>query len=124
MENIDTEEENQEDIEQNIKLEHNIEDDLKIEIANMFGKIFQAHGQSSIPFFNKIYQTHVLPCIQNPTKINLEYALYIIDDAIEFIGKFISEEVLLNMKQVLVSQVTSPQFDLRQSAAYGLGLLA
>lgn len=40
MENIDVEEECPEVIEQNVKLEHNIEDDLKIEIANMFGKLF------------------------------------------------------------------------------------
>ncbi len=51
-----------------------------------------------MPIFNKIYQTHVIPCIQNPTKINLEYALYLIDDSIEYLGQFISDEVLLNMK--------------------------
>lgn len=40
MENIDVEEECKEIIEDNVKMEHNIEDDLKIEIANMFGKLF------------------------------------------------------------------------------------
>lgn len=77
-----------------------------------------------MPIFNKIYQTHVIPCIQNPTKINLEYALYLIDDSIEYLGQFISDEVLLNMKQILLTQLQGPHFDIRQSAAYGLGLLA
>ena len=45
MENIDVEEESKDVVEQNIQMEHTIEDDLKIEIANMFGKLFQAHGE-------------------------------------------------------------------------------
>lgn len=98
LENIDDEEEKQEDIEENVKMEHNIEDDLKIEIANMFGKILQAHKQDALPFFTKIYQTHIIPCIQNPTKINLEYALYLIDDSIEYIGQFLPEDVLVYYK--------------------------
>lgn len=63
MDNIDDEEECQEVIEDNVKLEHNIEDDLKIEIANMFGKLFQAHGQSAMGIFDHIYQNHILQCV-------------------------------------------------------------
>lgn len=102
MENIDVEEECKEIIEDNVKMEHNIEDDLKIEIANMFGKLFQAHGEGALGIFNYIYQNHIIPCIQNPSKINMEYALYLIDDSIEYLGQWISPEIKAEFARILI----------------------
>lgn len=45
--------------------------------------------------FEKIYTNHVLPCFNNPTKVNLEYALYLIDDSLEHLGEFFNETLLL-----------------------------
>jgi hypothetical protein len=43
MEDIDEEEETRENIDFNIKCEHTLEDDFKLEIANLFGKVFLSH---------------------------------------------------------------------------------
>lgn len=102
LDNIDLEEEpNQEDVEQNIKLEHNIEDDFKIEIANLFGKIFESHKQVSLDLFYSLYKDHIIPCSNNPTSINLEYSVFLIDDSIEHLGTFLPADVLNSLYQIL-----------------------
>ena len=40
LENIDVEEEEKKNIEFNIKCEHGIEDDFRLEVANLFGRVF------------------------------------------------------------------------------------
>ena len=74
--------------------------------------------------FNHIYQNHIIPCIQNPTKINMEYALYLIDDSLEYLGQYLPVDVQNNFAQILIQNMSGHQYDLKQSAAYGLGLLA
>lgn len=102
MDHIDEEEDTKDNIEFNVKCEHNIEDDFKLEIANLFGKVFASHKELSLGIFQKLYQNHIIPCFQNASKINLEYGLFLIDDAVENLGEFISPEILANFYQLMV----------------------
>lgn len=58
--NIDEEEEIEaEAVENQKKMENQYEDEFKLEVANLFGKMFQSHKQKSIPLFEYLYVNHV-----------------------------------------------------------------
>lgn len=43
LDKIDTEEETQKNIQFNIEMENEFEDNFKLEVANLFGKVFKSH---------------------------------------------------------------------------------
>ena len=59
---MDTEEETQKNIQFNIEMENEFEDNFKLEVANLFGKILKSHKQKALPIFNHLYKNHILPC--------------------------------------------------------------
>ena len=94
IDNIDVEEEDKKNIEFNIKCEHGIEDDFRLEVANLFGKVFQSHKQKSMSIFDHIYKNHIIPSFNDTSKfINLEYAIFLTDDSIEHLGEFLDDNV-------------------------------
>lgn len=122
---IDTDEETKENIDFNIKCENNLEDEFKLEIANLLGKLFESHKQISLGIFNHLYTNHIIPCLQGePTSVNIQYGIFLIDDALEHIGTLIKGEALENFYNILIKYSSHNELDIRQSSVFGLGLLA
>lgn len=124
LDTIDFDEEKPEIANFNIKFENTLEDECKLEIANIFGKIFKIYKQQSLSAFNYLYQNHIIPSLENSQQlINISYALFLIDDAIEYIGDKIDSSTLQNFYKILLSFSTHKSTDIRQPAMYGIGIL-
>jgi hypothetical protein len=125
LENFDPEEMKQKMLEFHVKIEHGAEDDLKLEIANLFGSIFKSHKQLALQFLNRIYANHIVPCFQsNPDLNNIEYGLFLIDDSIEHMGEFLSQEQIQFYYQVLFKYQEHTALEIKQSSSFGLGILS
>jgi hypothetical protein len=124
LDSIDTEEETKENIDFNVKCENNLEDEFKLEVANLLGKIFESHKGKSLGIFNHLYTNHIIPCLQGePSLINIQYGIFLIDDALEHLGSLIDPAALENFYHILLKYSTHPELDVRQSSVFGLGLL-
>ena len=124
LDSIDFDEEKPEIANFNIKFENTLEDECKLEIANIFGKIFKVYKENSLSSFNYLYQNHIIPSLENNKQlINISYALFLIDDAIEFIGDKIDPTTLQDFYKILLSYITHKSTDIRQPAMYGMGIL-
>lgn len=125
LDSIDTDEETKENIDFNLKCENNLEDEFKLEIANLLGKIFESHKEVSLGIFNHLYTNHIIPCLQGePNSVNIQYGIFLIDDALEHIGTSIKGEALENFYHILIKYTSHNELDIRQSSVFGLGLLA
>ena len=91
MLDIDDEEEADPDmIEERKKMGEENEDQFKLEIANLFGKVFQSHKEKSMGLFEYLYKNHIIPSLSSGALINIEYGLFLVVDAIEHIGQFLN----------------------------------
>ncbi len=87
MLDIDEEEEANADIVQEKKrMGEESEDQFKLEVANLFGKVFQSHKEKSLSLFEYLFKNHITPCLSSSILINIEYAIFLIVDAIEHLG--------------------------------------
>lgn len=59
--NIDEEEEEQqtEAIQEQKELQNESEDQFKLEVANLFGKMFQSHKEKALPLFEHLLVNHI-----------------------------------------------------------------
>lgn len=105
-------------------MENQYEDEFKLEVANLFGKMFQSHKQKSIPLFEYLYVNHVQPCLSNPTDVNIEYAVFLIVDAVDYLGEFLPQQTLVQFNKILLGYINYGNYEIAQSAIYGAGILA
>lgn len=124
--NIDEEEEEEqtEAVQQEKEIQNEAEDQFKLEVANLFGKMFQSHKEKALSLFEHLLINHIQPCFANPSLINLEYAIFIIVDAIEYLGAYLPQQVLLQFYKQLMGYVSYANYEINQSVIYGIGLLA
>ncbi len=91
----DVDEENEKDLKYILKNDRSQENQLKLEIANLFGVLFRTHGQKALPLYQRIHQEHIVQALQDQNNLeNIEYGMFLIVDAIEHLGHLISTEVL------------------------------
>ena len=66
MLDIDEEEEADQDVVQEKKrMGEETEDTFKLEVANLFGKVFQSHKEMSLGLFEYLYKNHITPCLSS-----------------------------------------------------------
>lgn len=121
----DTEEETAEDLEMVVNADKDSEDDLKLEIANVFGILFKTHKADALHLFQHLYQNHMSLAFANEKHIkSIHYGIFLIDDSLEHLGEFMSAEVIVNFLQLLLKYSLNAELDIRQSAVFGIGLVA
>ncbi len=122
---LDVEEETQDVINLNMKCEEGMENDFKLEIANLFGKIFMSHKEKSMKVFQHLYENHIKPCFTGePKQINIEYGIFLIDDSIDHLKNLIPIEVMKHFYEILMKYTYYDSLDINQSSFFGLGILA
>ena len=121
----DTEEEAAEDLEMVMNADKDAEDDLKLEIANVFGILFKTHKVDALNLFQQIYQNHISISFANEKHIkSIHYGIFLIDDSLEHLGEFLNHDVIINFMQLLLRYCLNADLDIRQSAVFGIGLVA
>ena len=124
LDSFDVEEETKESLNLNLKCENQFEDEFKLEIANLLGKIFKTHKENSLEFFNQIYENHIIPCLQNDKNIiNIQYGLYLSCDAVEYLGSFLNENLIKRFYEIFINFCLNENLDIRQIASYGLSII-
>jgi len=121
----DTEEETAEDLEMVVNADKDSEDDLKLEIANVFGVLFKTHKVDALGLFQHIYQNHISLAFANEKHLkSVHYGIFLIDDALEHLGEFLSHDVIINFMHLLLKYSLHAELDIRQSSVFGIGLVA
>ena len=94
-------------------------------IAGVFTAMFKTHTTESLPVVS-YFLTTKLPALLDPNgkDDNVKFAMFIIDDIVEFIGPERLGEVFLQLKDPLLSHVSATSPEIRQAACYGLGIFA
>lgn len=123
-ENYDLEEEDKNDVEQMVASEKKAEEELVLDIANIIGMIFRTHQERSLPLFQQAYATLVQPALTQPDPNYKLFGLFIIDDAIEHLGKFLSPELLAQFLGLFYQLATQDNLDIRLSSVFGIGIAA
>jgi hypothetical protein len=109
------------DLDQDIE---EIEENL-VSIADLIGVIFKTHKELTLPVVEKITK-QVLPQFLKKEASTFEekMALFIIDDLIEHLGQELLYSIWNDLKSTLVNYLSNESPELRQAAAYGLGMFA
>ena len=81
-------------------------------MANLFGKVFLAHQEKALPMFEHLHKYHIEECLKNPTEINIEYAIFLIVDAIDHLGKFLPRHILDGYFKILVEYMKYPNYEI------------
>lgn len=124
LDSFDLEEETKENLTLNLKCENQFEDEFKLEIANLFGKIFKTHKENSLEFFNVIYENHIIASLQNDkNSINIQYGLYLSCDSVEYLGTFLNENLIKKFYDIFLNFCLNVNLDIRQIASYGLSVI-
>jgi hypothetical protein len=94
-------------------------------LAEVFSAVFKTHTTEALPIVSYFYTTK-LPALLDPSgkDDHIKFAIYIIDDIIEYIGPARIGSAWLGLKDPLLTYSVSANPEIRQAACYGLGVFA
>ena len=119
----------QEDMEEDdielLNQELEIEEDLQVQIAELFGILFKTHQQESIDIANQIYQT-ILPKVLDPKQNSKmhKFGIFLVDDMVEYLGYQLLSDKWLSLLEALIKYALNKTCFVRQAAVYGIGMFA
>ncbi|EGR29723.1 importin 5, putative [Ichthyophthirius multifiliis] len=121
-----TEQEVDDDEKEIYEEEVHLEEDLQVQIAELIGVLFKTHKQKTLPFAQDLY-SEVLPKVID-TKVSdkmHKFGIFLIDDMVEFLGfEFLGEQKWDEFLKALSHFVLDKNIQVRQAAAYGLGIFS
>jgi len=105
---------------QNLKEEDDV---ILSHLVNVMHSLFVVEHERALPFYEMIMQNVIKLMEPGRTWSDLQYALCFWDDVIEFCGpvSFNYQQIFL---ETMVRSISHEQTEVRQAAAYGLGLCA
>lgn len=107
-----------------IKEENRNEYDLQLSIAEAMGIIFKTHKEFSANLVAQLFATVLPQAINNTEKQKQKFALFILDDMVEFLGyQYLGDNYAQVAKQI-IQFCNSPVPAIRQAASYGIGIMA
>lgn len=120
-------EEEEDEIEEDMELikeENRNEYDLQLSIAEAMGIIFKTHKELSGNLTTQLFQQILPAAINNTEKQKQKFALFILDDMVEFLGyQYLGDNYVQVAKQI-IHFCSSPVPAIRQAACYGIGMMA
>ena len=107
-------------------IEEDIEslENIQSEIADLVGILFKSHKNSSQEIVKIILEKLIPNFLSQNTNFEIKMAIYLIDDLIEFLGESYLSSQWDFFFRTLIIQVSKEDCEIRQSAAYGLGIFA
>lgn len=107
-----------------IKEENKNEHDLQLSIAEIIGIIFKTHGTLSTGIVQNLFETLLTESLQSQEKQKNKFALFIMDDMVEYLGPEILGPFYTNVAAQIIKFCSSSVAALRQAASYGIGVMA
>lgn len=107
-----------------IKEENKNEYDLQLSIAEIIGIIFKTHASLSGNIVTDLFATLLTETLQSEEKQKNKFALFIMDDMVEYLGPEVLGNHYANVATQIIKFCASPVAALRQAAAYGIGVMA
>ena len=103
--------------------ENEMEDDLQLSLSEAFGSLFKTHkthcGQLLTTLFNDLLPEYLS---QDAPFVKQKFALYVVDDLVEFLGLEILGDKYEDCFKVIENYSKSVNPVLRQAGVYGLGI--
>jgi len=119
----DDEDDFDEDDEKLVKEENKGEYELQLSVAELIGILFKTHAQLCGPLIDGLFAKTLRETVSSPIKQKKKFALFILDDMVEFLGQGIGAK-FSDVSQALLAFAVSPSPALRQASVYGIGLMA
>lgn len=119
----DDEDDFDEDDEKLIKEENKGEYELQLSVAELIGILFKTHSQLCGPLIDGLFATTLRETVVSPIKQKKKFALFILDDMVEFLGEGIGAK-FSDVSQALLAFANNQSPALRQASVYGIGLMA
>ena len=101
----------------------NIEN-IECEIANTIGVLYKTYKSKSNDIVNIILNKILPNFVKSNSTFEIKFSLYLIDDLIEYIGQENLFYIWNNLFEILINFVKNENCDIRQAAAYGIGIFA
>ena len=118
----DSDDEEDEEFEKFVKSE---EDNLHTALSEVLGALFKTHKDLCVPIVNFLF-SNVFPRFldSQASPEDHKFAIFIIDDIIEFLGQGIAGDKWNALFEALAKHAAEPNDAVRQAACYGLGIFA
>ena len=107
-----------------IKEENKNEFDLQLSIAEILGIIFKTHGNICGNLLQELFTSILPPALDSKEKSKNKFALFIMDDMVEFLGPEILGEHYVIVSRSIIKFCSADISAIRQAAAYGIGMMA
>jgi len=108
-----------------LKEENKLEYDLQLSIAEVFGILFKHHKQFCQAITDSLLSNVLPQMIQIDEKNKKKFALFVMDDMVEFLGvDMLGADRYNQVVQQIVLHCEHPLAAVRQAAAYGAGIVA
>ena len=107
-----------------IKEENKNEHDLQLSIAEIIGIIFKTHPLFSGNVVADLFSTLLTQNLQSDEKVKNKFALFIMDDMVEYLGPEILQQHYVTVATQIIKFCNSTVPALRQAASYGIGVMA
>ncbi|KAI8992324.1 armadillo-type protein [Pilobolus umbonatus] len=109
------------DDEEQLAEEEAVEEDVLSELARAIQAVFKVMNTAFLPYFDKILP-FIVQFLSHPSSSARQWAICVFDDLIEYTGPA-SYNYSNYFLQSMISSVSDTAFDVRQAAAYGLGVM-
>jgi len=120
----EVDEEEAQDDQELIKEENKNEYDLQLSISELIGIIFKTHKTGVANLLQKLFQTILPQALQSQTKGKTKFALFILDDMVEFLGPEVLGTYFNQIAEQIIGFCNNSDYGVRQAASYGVGMLA
>ena len=107
-----------------LKEENKIEYDLQLSVEELIGIFFKTHAIHCQFFLKELFNTILPAAMNSKEKQKNKFALYMMDDMVEYLGPQYLGSNYLSVARSIISQCSSPIDSIRQGAAYGVGIMA
>ena len=100
-------------------------EEIQTSISELFGSLFDTHKELTLEIVEKLLNIYLPKYFnENSSTFEKKLGLLIIDDMVEFLQQNLIGKVWDNIFKLLVHFSTNNNYDLRNAAAYGLGIFA
>ncbi|KAI8140976.1 armadillo-type protein [Fennellomyces sp. T-0311] len=96
------------------------EEDALGELAHAIQSIFKTHHGAFLPYFDRLLPS-IVPFLSHPSAAARQFAVCVFDDLVEYMGPA-SYNYANHFLQAMLSALSDPSPEVRQAAAYGLGV--
>lgn len=121
----DEDEGSEEEVLNQIKNEIDNVEEVQTSISEFFGCLFKTHKQLSLEIVDKLIKEYLPKFLAFQSSVfQKQLGLLIVVDMISFLGQDLISPIWNDIAKILLTYIIHPDYELKGSAAYGIGLFA